>query len=127
MRADAADLLLLHGAQKITWKAGLGFRNFVEEKRAAVRRFKQAGTALSAPVYAPFSWPKSSLSRMFSGSAPQFTGQRLVRARTMIVQRACDQFFAGAACAQNQYAGFRGSDARNGAIDFQHFRRASYD
>ena len=67
--ADAGELALLQHAQQ----AGLGVErhvaDLVEEQRAAARLSNLPGIARSAPVKAPFSWPKSSLSIRSRGIA----------------------------------------------------------
>ena len=60
---------------------------------------------LSAPVNAPFTWPKSSLSTRFGFSAATWTRQeRLAAPRAVGVNRAGDQFLAGAALAGDEHA-----------------------
>jgi hypothetical protein len=75
-----------------------------------------------APVKAPFSWPKISLSRRSSGMAAQaYTsekgGPRAIQlyewastTRAEIVNRACDQLFADAGFSLNQNGGIRRRD-----------------
>jgi len=58
---------------------------------------------LSAPVKAPFSWPKSSDSRRFSCSAAQFTFTKVPDGpEGVVVNRAGDQLLAGAGLAVDQ-------------------------
>ena len=60
----------------------------------------------SAPVKAPFSWPKSSLSRRDSGSAAQFTATKgPARRGARPVQGPRDQLLAGAALAEQEHGG----------------------
>ena len=59
---------------------------------------------LSAPVNAPFSWPKNSLSSKLSGIAPQSTGTNGPgRAAAAAVDAAGDQLLAGAGLAHHQH------------------------
>jgi hypothetical protein len=70
--ADAPDFTVLESAQQAHLHVRAHFADFIEEKRAAVRLFKQQPLRREiAPVNAPFSWPKSSLSSRLSGIAPQ--------------------------------------------------------
>ena len=81
--ADAPDLALLQHAQELHLHLRADLADLVEEERAArwPPRRGRASAAL-APVNAPRSWPKSSLSRIDSGSARAVDGdERLVRAR----------------------------------------------
>ena len=65
-----------------------------------------------APVKAPLTWPNSSLSSRFSGSAPQLMGMNdLIFALGVLVNRARDEFFAGARFALNQNRGIGRRDA----------------
>jgi hypothetical protein len=59
-----------------------------------------------APVKAPGSWPKSSLSSRVSAIPPQLMATKLpVPARAQVVQAAGNQFLAGAGFAVNQHVG----------------------
>ena len=78
--ADGGVLALLQHAQQ----PGLGFHrhvaDLVEEERAALRLLEAAGRRASAPVKAPFSWPKSSDSIRSRGIAAMLTAhERPVR------------------------------------------------
>ena len=80
----------------------------------------------SAPVKAPFTWPKSSLSRMFSrqlGAVERH--ERLVLARAVDVQRLGDQLLAGAALAGDQHRGRRRRDLAELGHDRVHRRRVA--
>ena len=85
-RADAEHLPLLEHAQELGLRsAERHLADLVEEHRAAVGGLEQAGAwPRSAPVKAPRSWPKSSLSSSVSGSAAQLrrTNGPLARAAT---------------------------------------------
>src|SRR5262249_41936431 len=70
VRTHAANLLFLHGAQKIHLEARLGFRNLVEKKRATMGGFKQARTAaVSSGVSAFFVTEKLTFQNIFRKSA----------------------------------------------------------
>jgi hypothetical protein len=60
---------------------------------------------LTAPVNAPFSWPNSSDSSRFSGSAAQLSLTSGCGARRVVVNGAGDQFLAGAGFAADQHRG----------------------
>ncbi len=57
--------LYLHGERHVSY--------FIEEKAAMLRRFKRPFRSRRAPVKAPFTWPRSSLSSRNSLSAAQLT------------------------------------------------------
>ena len=70
--ADAEDDALLQRAQELHLQVERQLADLVEEERALVGRPGTCrGATRSAPVKAPFTWPKSSLSMRFSGMAPQ--------------------------------------------------------
>ena len=78
-RLDLALLRARAGAS--TWIAGGQLADLVEEERAAARPARSGPTRrASAPVKAPRSWPKSSLSSSVSGSAPQLSATKRPRA-----------------------------------------------
>ena len=65
---------------------------------------KRPMRCLSAPVNAPFSWPKSSDSSRFSCSAAQFTLTKLrAVAQRVVVDRAGDELLAGARFAADEH------------------------
>ena len=64
---------LLQHAQQLRLHRRRHVADLVEEERAAVGQLEAARALPIAPVNAPFSWPKSSLSSSVSGSAAQFT------------------------------------------------------
>ena len=64
--------LLLKSAQQFALQPKVEGRNLVQKKRAGMCQLDQPGLALSAPVKAPFSYPKSSDSISVSGRAEQF-------------------------------------------------------
>ena len=74
-----------------------------------------------APVNEPATWPKSSLSSKFSGSAPQATSTNgLSRRAPAAVDRAGDERLAGAALASDQHRGFGVGDAVDHVEHFEH-------
>ena len=66
---DAAELAFLQHAQELALHGQRHVADFIEEERAAVALLEAADALATAPVKAPFSWPKSSLSRRLSGMA----------------------------------------------------------
>jgi hypothetical protein len=78
---------------------------------------EEALLAPGAPVNAPFSWPKSSLSMSASGSAPQFTTTNgaLLRWAPSWSARATT-LLAGAALARDQHAARRASATRSTSL-----------
>ena len=79
-----------------------------------------------APVKAPFSWPKISLSikRFWNGRAID-GDERPFPARTELVDGAGHQFFAGAAGTGDQYRRGAGSDQFDQPEDLLHLARSS--
>ena len=78
--------MVLEEAQQLDLEQQRQLAHLVEEDDPAVGQLEPAARAACAPVNAPFSWPKSSLSSRFSGIAPQlmFTNglvARLLRRR----------------------------------------------
>ena len=85
--------------------------DLVQHQRAAVGRLEQAACSRIAPVNAPFSWPNSSTPSRFSAIALQLIATNgTFAARARLVDRAREQFLAGAALAGDH-------DARVGARD----------
>ena len=82
---------------------------------------KRPWLRLCAPVKAPRSWPNNSLSISSRGIAAMLMATNgPVRRRAVIVQRAGDQFLAGAALAIDHDGEVRGRQPRDGAVDFLH-------
>ena len=71
LAAQAAQLAVFQHAQQLGLGGGGHLADFIQQQRAFFRQFKAAGAALQAPVNAPFSWPKISLSISVSGMAEQ--------------------------------------------------------
>ena len=72
--ADALELALLEHAQQLRLQLERQLADLVEEERAAVGQLEAARACCwTAPVKAPFSWPKSSLSSSVAGIAAQLT------------------------------------------------------
>ena len=81
-----------------------------------------------APVNAPRSWPKSSLSRSDSGSAAQLTATNGFVARGALrVDGARDELLARAALADDEHRRRRRRDLRDRLVDGDHRRRAADD
>ena len=77
----------------------------------------------SAPVNAPFSWPNSSLSRSDSGIAAQLIARNgFVGAGGVLVDRAGDEFLAGAALAEDQHRHVLRGDAADRLVHLLHGR-----
>ncbi len=72
-RPDTDKLAGLKHAQQARLCGQRQLGHFVEENSASVGFFEISLRAATAPVNAPFSWPKSSLSIVPSGMAPQLT------------------------------------------------------
>ena len=66
--ADARELLLLEDSQELRLDREVEVAHLVEEERRAVRLLEAADARATAPVNAPFSWPKNSLSMRSRGS-----------------------------------------------------------
>ena len=82
----------------------------------------------SAPVKAPFTWPKSSLSRMFSESSAQFKRHEwLVAARAVDVQRLGDELFPGSAFSRDEHRGRRRRDLPEPGHNRMHRHRIADD
>ena len=72
----------------------------------------------TAPVKAPFTWPKSSLSSRVSGMAPQLTATKGLSRRGLVEWMARgDQLLAGAALAGDQHGGRAVRDLADGVED----------
>ena len=100
--------------RSLVWSAGsrspISSRKSVPPAAASKRPSRRA----AAPVKAPFSWPKSSLSTSVGGSAAKFTATNGARlARAVLVDGARHQLLAGAALAGDQHRHRR----RGGAAD----------
>ena len=89
---------------------------------------KQPARRSVAPVKAPFSWPKISLSSSVSGIAAQLiatNGAR--RARAQLVNRLRDQLLAGAGLAEDQHRGRRRRGLLEHLIQRAHRRAVADD
>ena len=85
---------------------------------------KRPMRSVRASVKAPFTWPKSSLSKVPSGSAPVLTATSGIAARErQRVQRLRDHFLAGTVLARDQDVGVRRPDACDGLQHRLHGRR----
>jgi hypothetical protein len=78
--AQALDLALLQSAQQFRLQVERQLAHLVEEERALVRQLQRPILRAMAPVNAPFSWPKSSLSSRPAGMAAQFS---LIKVRSL--------------------------------------------
>ena len=89
---------------------------------------KRPWRARIAPVNAPLSWPKSSLSIRDSGRAAQtHLYERLVRAVRAVMDGLRDPLFAHAALAQKQHGGVRAAHLLNQGVNALHRLRAADD
>ncbi len=103
------------------WPAAQGHvGDFVEEQRAAVGVLEAADASVRASVNAPLTWPKSSLSKVPSGSAPALTATMEREAREAERGGSARRFLAGAVLAGDEDAGVGGSDAGDGGEDRLH-------
>lgn len=73
LSTDAAELAILQKLQELGLRARIKFSDFIEKKRTRVSQLYPSGFAPTAPVKAPFSYPKSSLSRSAVGIAAQLS------------------------------------------------------
>ncbi len=71
--ADALELAFLQDAQQLGLDGRRHLADLVEEERAAVGELEAPFRLLTAPVNAPLSWPKSSLSISLPARAAQLT------------------------------------------------------
>ena len=117
--ADRHDLALLERAQQPRLQRGRDIADLVEEQRAAVGLTKSPGARPAAPVKAPRTWPKSSLSSRPSARAEQFTAtnRRPVRSRVP-VDRPGHQLLAGSGLSQEQDTGLGRRDPGYRLHDF---------
>ena len=69
--ADLFEFDFLQHAEQFDLHSGAGGTDFVEKNRPAVGLYELAEFVAHAPVKAPATWPKSSLSKSVSGNAPQ--------------------------------------------------------
>ena len=89
---------------------------------------KQPARRSVAPVKAPFSWPKISLSSSVSGIAAQLIATNgCGRARAQLVDRLRDQLLAGAGLAEDQHRGRRRRGLLEHLIERAHRRAVADD
>ena len=82
----------------------------------------------TAPVKAPFSWPKSVLSTSSDGTAARLTGMNgAVGVRRLVVQAPRDHLLAGAALALHQHRGVELGDLAHQVHDVAHHRARAGD
>ena len=88
-------------AEELRLQREVEIADLVDEERAAVRLLEDAARARStAPVNAPRSWPKSSDSTRFGGTAVQSkTTNGPARARPLLVERLGEHLLARAGLA----------------------------
>ena len=126
--ADALELVLLEHAQHLRLRLERHVADLVEE--AACRRRPPRTCprgARSAPVKAPFSCPKSSLSTSSRLIAAQFIATNGLRAaRAAVVERLRDQLLAGAALAADEHREVGVGDPVDG-LEHPAHRRAGAD
>ena len=120
--AHTLEAALLEHAQHLRLGLGRHVADLVEEDGAAVGRLEAALRRASAPVKAPFSWPKSSLSTSSRLMAAQFTATKGGCLRAAVVERLGHQLLAGAALAPDQHAEVRLRDLLDGLEDPAHGR-----
>ena len=124
--ADALDLAFLQGAQELhlrcSGRSPISSRKSVPLSAAS----KSPTRALTAPVKAPRTWPKSSLSTRSTGMAEQLTAtKRAIGAVRVLVDGARDELFAGAALAENEHRGRGRRHAEREPVDLAHPRRVA--
>src|SRR5712692_8128723 len=105
--------------KSLTWLSGsispISSRNSVPPSASSM----SPGLTLTAPVKAPFSCPKSSLSSTSRGRAPQWIGTK-AWPRRPIVNGAGHELFAGPALAEDEHRRLRGRDAVDQPEDLLH-------
>ena len=89
---------------------------------------KRPGLSLIAPVKAPRSWPKSSVSIRFSENSAQLTATNgWCRAAARVVQQVGDDFLAGAALAGDDHAAVAAAHHLHEVEDGAHARAVADD
>jgi hypothetical protein len=115
--SDALDLLFLEHAQQLGLHDRGHIANFVEEQRAAMGLLELAEMARDGAGEGAFLVAEELGFDQLAGDGRAVQRDKwTVAARAAVVQRAGDQFFAGAGFAQDGDAGFAGSHA----IDLRH-------
>jgi hypothetical protein len=87
---------LLDGAQQFHLHVQGQFGHLVQEQGAALGGLNRPFLVAAAPVKAPFTWPKNSLSMSSVGMAPQLTGTKGARRGALGVDQAGHQLLAAA-------------------------------
>ena len=105
------------------------FADLVEEQNTSLGKFPVGLGGLWAPVNAPRSYPKSSLSRRASGRAAQLTNETN-RPRPPVavgMHQLGRQFFARSGLTSDQYIAFGGSYAGDPGAYIGHRQAAAHD
>jgi hypothetical protein len=71
--SDRANLTLLQRPEELDLEGGRNLADFVQENGPTIRALEETGVILNGTGESAARWPKSSLSRSSSGSAPQFS------------------------------------------------------
>ena len=126
--ADALELLLLQHAQHLGLRGRGHVADLVEEERAAVGLLELADALpVGAGERALLVAEQFALEQRLGDRGAVDRQERLVGAVGVLVDRAGDQFLAGAALAEDQHGHVLGGDAADGLVDLLHGRRAADD
>ena len=127
--ADRADFLLLQYAQQFCLHFQRKLANFVQKNRAAVGCLEKVPPwTLIAPVKAPFSYPKSSLSIKRRHQRAAINGDEWsLCQRAAEMNRTRHQFFSRTAFAGNQYRCTRIFQPRDHPQHVLNVRRRAYN
>src|SRR6185312_3200910 len=119
--AHAFQLALLQDAQQFGLHVGRDFADFIEQNRATVGEFE---TAFALGEYAGersfFVAEKFAFNKVFRHGGAIHANERRAGARAFEIERAGDQFLAGAAFAMDQNRGVRARDFADELADVFH-------
>src|SRR5690606_10478825 len=126
--ADALELLFLQDAQQLHLKLRTDLANLVEEDRPLVRRLEPAGALLHRAGEGTLLVAEElALEQRLAQRAAVHRDERLVLARTVVVDGARDEFLAGARLPLDQHAGAGGGNLPRHLEDALHGRRTADD
>ncbi len=112
--ADSREVSILQHMKQFGLQAGVEFGDFIQEKRAVFRHLDAAGfRGRGAGERAFFKTEKLAFQQRSGNSRAVHFYKRAIAPRRAVVNEARQNFFAGAAFAQNQYRNIQ----RGGAID----------
>ncbi len=123
VRADSLDLSTFQHAQQFDLRRHGQIAHFVEKQRSAVCELKTPFTHSIRAGVEPFSWPKSSLSKIPSDSAAQLSATNDDADAAVVVDGAGDQFLTRTILAQDQHGSRRWSRQTNARQHLVHRER----